>query len=82
MDISQVLPILGDSRSEVSYFIPEPRKFSEVTRFSDDINKPLAKSNSKGYQKYNQQSDFSSSISKEGWAFDSIHGCLQSKSSV
>ena len=26
--ISQVLPILGKSGSEVSYFIPEPRKFA------------------------------------------------------
>ena len=36
----QYLPPLSESGSEVSYFIPEPRDFSEVTRFSDDINKP------------------------------------------
>ena len=35
--ISQNLPIFGESRSEVSYFISDPRNFSEVTRFSDDI---------------------------------------------
>ena len=40
-EISQVLPIYCESGSEVSYFIPQPRNFSEVTRLSDDINKPL-----------------------------------------
>ena len=38
-EISQVLPIFGESGSEVSYFIPEPRKFAEVNRFSYDIKK-------------------------------------------
>ena len=32
-----------DSGSEVSYFIPEYRNFSEVTKFSDDIKKPWLK---------------------------------------
>ena len=32
-EISQVLPILGESGSEVSYFIPEPRSFAEATMF-------------------------------------------------
>ena len=39
-DIFQALPILGESGSEVSYFIPEPRNFAEVTRLSEDIKKP------------------------------------------
>ena len=30
-EISQNLPILGESVLEVSYFIPEHRNFSEVT---------------------------------------------------
>ena len=42
-DILQALPVLGDSSSEVSYFIPEPRNFSEVTRLSEDISKPWIK---------------------------------------
>ena len=42
-DISQVLPIFGESGSEVSYFIPKPINFDEVTRLSDDINKPCLK---------------------------------------
>ena len=33
--ISQYLPPLGESGSEVSHFIPEPRNFAEVTKFSD-----------------------------------------------
>ena len=42
-DISQALPVLVESVSEVSYFIPEPRNFSEVTRLSEDIKKPWLK---------------------------------------
>ena len=33
-DISKDLPTLGESGSEVSYLIPDPRNFSEVTIFS------------------------------------------------
>ena len=46
-EILQVLPILGESGSEVSYFIPEPRNFSEVTRLSENIKKPWLKSTMK-----------------------------------
>ena len=46
-EILQVLPILGESGSEFSYFILDLRNFSEVTRLSDDI-KNLAKRNSEG----------------------------------
>ena len=42
-EILQDLPILGESGSEVSYFISEPRNFAEVTRFSDEIKKPCLK---------------------------------------
>ena len=31
-EILQVLPIFVESGSEVSYFIPEPRNFSEVKK--------------------------------------------------
>ena len=33
-DILQELETLGESGSEVSHFIPEPRNFSEVTTLS------------------------------------------------
>ena len=46
-DISQALPILNQSGSEVSYLIPEPRSFAEVNRLSEDIKKPFLKSNLK-----------------------------------
>ena len=42
-DISQVLPVLGESGSEVSYFIPGTRNFAEVTRLSEYIKKPWLK---------------------------------------
>ena len=42
-DISQDLPPLVESGSDVSNFIPELRNFAEVTRLSDDINKPWLK---------------------------------------
>ena len=48
MRLCKVLPILGEPGSEVSYFIPDPRNFSEVTRFPDDINKPWIKATLKG----------------------------------
>ena len=46
-EISQDLPTLGESILEVSYFIPNPRNFSEVTRLSDDIKKSWLKATKK-----------------------------------
>ena len=34
---------MGESDSEVSHFIPEPRNFAEVTKLSDNIKKTLLK---------------------------------------
>ena len=34
---------LGESGSEVSHFIPEPRNFSEVTKLSENIKKSWIK---------------------------------------
>ena len=47
-DISQDLWTLGESGSEVSHFIPEPRNFSEVKKLSDDINKHCLNATQKG----------------------------------
>ena len=41
--ISQKLTNLGESGSEVSRFIPEPRNFAEVTKLSENIRKPWLK---------------------------------------
>ena len=38
-EISQDLPPLRESGSEFSHFVPESRKFAEVTKFSDYIKK-------------------------------------------
>ena len=42
-DIYQYLPHLGESCSEISYFIPEHRNFAEVTKLSDYKKKPWIK---------------------------------------
>ena len=42
-DISQELTPLEESGSGVSHFIPEPRKFAEVTKLSENIKKPCLK---------------------------------------
>ena len=42
-EISQELTNLGESGSEVSHFIPEPRNFAEVTKLSENIRKPWLK---------------------------------------
>ena len=46
-DIYQALPILVESGSEVSYFIPEHRNATEVTRLPEDTNKPWLKATMK-----------------------------------
>ena len=42
-DIFQDITPLGESGSEVSHFVLEPRNFAEVKRLSDDIKKPWRK---------------------------------------
>ena len=42
-EILQVLTALGESGSEVSHFIPEPRNFAEVKKLSENIKKPWLK---------------------------------------
>ena len=46
-EISQDLPPLGESGSEVSHFIPEPRNFAEVKKLSGDIKKTWIKDTQK-----------------------------------
>ena len=42
-EISQELTNFGETGSEVSHFIPEPRNFAEVTRLAENITKPWLK---------------------------------------
>ena len=65
-EILQDLPTLGESGSEFSYFIIEPIKFAEVTRLSDDINKPWLKETQRDIRNLINKSDFSSSRAREG----------------
>ena len=44
-ELNNALPTLGESESEVSHFIPEPRNFAEVTRLPADIKKAWLKTN-------------------------------------
>ena len=44
-EISEALPILGESGSEVSHLIPEPRNFEEVKILPEDIRKHWLKEN-------------------------------------
>ena len=39
-EISQELTPLGESGSEISHFIPEPRNFAEVTKLSENTKEP------------------------------------------
>ena len=43
LEILQELTNLGESSSEVSHFIPEPRNFAEVKKLSENIRKPWLK---------------------------------------
>ena len=43
-DILQELNNFGETGSEVSHFISEPRNFAEVTRLAESIRKPWLKS--------------------------------------
>ena len=42
-ELSGALPISGESGSEVSYFVPEPRNIAEVTILSEEIKKHMLK---------------------------------------
>ena len=42
-EILQELTNFGETGSEVSHFIPEPRNFAEVTRLAKNIRKPWLK---------------------------------------
>ena len=42
-EILQELATLGESGSEVSHFIPEPRNFAKVKKLSENIRKPCPK---------------------------------------
>ena len=78
-DISQVLPTLGESGSEVSYFILDHRNFSEVTKFSDDKNKPWLKAIEKDINNLIKNQTFFVQYPEKG---EPVTPCIQSKGSL
>ena len=56
-ELHNKLPVLGESGSEVSHLIPEPRTFSEVTRLLADVKIYWLKSDLKDI-KYDQNQTF------------------------
>ena len=67
-DISKYLPPLGESGSEISYFIPEPIDFAEVTKLLDYIKKPWLKTTQKEIENQIENHTF--------LACESMHRCL------
>ena len=65
-EISQELTALGESGSEVSHFIPEPRNFSEVTKLSENIRKPWLKATLKEINNLINNQTFLIEYEKEG----------------
>ena len=57
---------MGDSGSEFSHFIPEPRNFAEVTRLSENIKKPWLKENLKEIQNIINNQNFLIEDQNEG----------------
>ena len=68
-EISQDLPPLSESGSEVSYFIPEPRNFADVTKLSDDINKPWLKATQKEVTNLNNNQTYIVQERLRAWMF-------------
>ena len=66
LDILQELTNFGESGSEVSHFIPEPRKFAEVTKLSENIRKPWLKATLKEVKNLINNQTFMTEDPKDG----------------
>ena len=65
-NISQELTNFGESGSEVSHFIPEPRNFAEVTKLSENIRKPWLKATLKEIKNLINNKNFMIEDPKDG----------------
>ena len=65
-EILQELETLGESGSEVSHFIPEPKNFAEVTKLSENIRKPSLKATLKEIKNLINNQNFLIEYQKEG----------------
>ena len=72
-EILQDLPTLGESGSEVSYFIPDPRNVSEVTSLSQDINKTWLKATQKEIKNLIKNQNFPVQDQEKG---DTVTPCM------
>ena len=57
---------MGKSGSEVSHFIPEPRKYAEVTKLSYYIKKPWIKASPEDIKNINNNRNFPFKNPKKG----------------
>ena len=65
-EISQELTNFGESGSEVSHFIPEPRNFSEVNKLAENIRKPWLKATLKEINNLINKQSFMIEYPKDG----------------
>ena len=65
-EISQDLKAMGESGSEVSHFIPEPRNFSEVTKLSENLRKSWLKATFKEIKNLINNQNFLIEYQNEG----------------
>ena len=65
-EISEELTPLGESGSEFSHFIPEPRSFAEVTKLSENIKKSWLKVTLKEIQNLINNQNFLIEYQNEG----------------
>ena len=72
-DISQELTNLGESGSEVSHFIPEPRNIAEGKKFSENIRKPWLKATLKEIKNHIINQNFLIEDSKDG---EPVNPCM------
>ena len=64
---------MGESGSEVSHFIPEPRNFSEVKKLSENIRKPWLKATLKKIKNLINNQTFPIEDKKEG---ETLNPCM------
>ena len=85
-EILQELTPLGESGSEVSHFIPEPRNFSEVTKLSEIIRIPWLKATLKELKNLINNQNFLIEYQNEGEpvtpCMDRYKGKIQSDGSL
>ena len=65
-DNLQEMTNLGESGSEVSHFVPEPRNFAEVTKLAENIRKPWLKATLKEIKNLINNQNFLVEYQKEG----------------